>query len=124
MAYQAVRHLRQRRAGNLVRLFQAAVASLTGIFRIEVAPNIARRLQIILVIDRPCDEWRHVTHPQMQRMTKLRQACGWRRRNVRVRVTLQADLLRRKEIILDPGAAGGRRVTPHTRQAHLEVETM
>jgi hypothetical protein len=39
-------------------------------------------------------------------------------------MTLQADLLRRKEIIVDSGAARSRGVTPHTLQAHLEVEAM
>ena len=72
MTYQAVRHLRHSCGGNLIGLLQSAVASLAGVSVVEVAANFARRLQIVLVIDRDCNEGRNVTYPQMQRVAELR----------------------------------------------------
>ena len=62
VANQTIRHLWQGGASRLIGFFQASMAGLAGIPRIEMPADIAWGLQVVVVIDRISDEGRHVAH--------------------------------------------------------------
>ena len=79
VADQAVRHLRQRAALRPVGCFQAAMAALAGVVRVQLRAQVrGRRRQIRLLIDSRGDQRRHISQLQMQLMIEAREA-GCRR---------------------------------------------
>jgi hypothetical protein len=99
VANQAVGHLRHSRRGDMAGLFQPAVACLAGISGIQVTPNVPGRLEIRFLIDRSSDQWSRVAHLQMLRVTEPGYPRGWRSRDFRLLVTLEAHGLSRKKIV-------------------------
>ena len=128
MADQTVGHLRQRRARDPVRLCETVMASLAGIVRSQAAADpggsIARRLQVVLVVDGSGQERRDITHFQVQCMTEMGEVGGGRRRNLDVGVAAQTDLFRRQEVVLNLRAARRRFVTGDALHPHAKVEAM
>ena len=128
MTNQAVGHLRQRGARDPVRLFQTAVASLAGIVRSQAAADpwrlIARRPQVVLVVDGSGQERRDVAHLQMQGMAEMRQVGGRRRGDFGLAVASQTNSLGRQQVVCNLRAAGSRGVTGDALHPHAKVRAM
>jgi len=126
VADQAIGHLRQGCASDLVGFLQAAVASLAQVFGVQVAADIAGRLEVIAVVDGGGDEGRGAAHLKMQRVAEFGQTRGGRGRNrdLAILVTREADALRGQEIVLHFGAGRGRGVALHAFEALAQMDAM
>ena len=128
MADQAIGHLRQRGARDPIRLLQTAVASLAGIARSQAVANprclIARRPQVVLVVDGSGQKRCDVTHLQVQGMTEMRKVGGRRRWNFDVVVASQTNFLGWQQVVLNLRAARRRSVTGDARHPHPQVQAM
>ena len=70
MAHQAVGHARKMRGCREAGFFDAAMARLAGIVRIEMLARVAGLAQVAAVIDRGGNEGRHVSELEMELMVE------------------------------------------------------
>ena len=128
VAYQTIGHLRHGGRGNPIGLRQPAMAGLAGIRRVQIAANVARRLEVVPLVDGGGKQRRHVAHFEVLGVAKEGDEGLWRRGDldivILIPVTLQADGLRGQQVVGRLGAAGGRRVTGDALQFQREVEFM
>ena len=122
VAYQAIGHLRHGSCGDGIGLLQTPVARLAGIPGVEMPPDIARRLQIGLFVDRGRDYRRHVAHFQVLGMAEMHHPGGGRSRNLHILVAACARSLVRQQVVRRGRARRGRRVATRTRKLEGEVE--
>jgi hypothetical protein len=128
MANQAVGHLRKSGGCDAIGLREPAVAGLARIVGAQARADprcaVSRALEVILVIDGGSEERGDITHFEVQGMTEVGEVGGGRRRNLGVLVAAQTNLLRREEVVLNPGAARRRFVTGDALDPHAEVRAM
>ncbi len=126
VADQAIRHLREVRAGHLAGFLHAAMAGAARISAIaaQLPADVARRLQVPSAVDHRGDEGRHVAHFQVQRVVEMSHPGGRRTRDDGVLVALPADLFGGKKVVLDAGARERRPVARGALHFELEVQAM
>ena len=129
VANQTIRHLRKRRMRYLVGFFQASMTCLAAIARIQVAANVAGRLQIVVLINRQCQQRRHIAHLQMQGVAEsgdaeVAGAVRGRGRNLGFPMAFQADFLSGQEVVLNARAGCGRWMTALALEFQLEMQPM
>ena len=128
VAYQTIRHLRHGGESDPIGLRQPAMAGLAGIRRVQIAADIARRLEVGVLVYGGGKQRRHVTHFEVLGVAKEGDAGLWRRGDLNIvipiLVTLQADGLRGQQVVGRLGAGGGSRVTGDALQLQGQVEFM
>ena len=126
VAYQTIGHLRHGGSGDPIGLRQPAMAGLAGIRRVQVAADVARRLEIVPLVDGGGKQRCHVAHFEVLGVAEEGDAGLWGRGDldivILIPVTLQADGLRGQQVVGRLSAGCGRRVTGDALKLEREVE--
>jgi hypothetical protein len=121
MAHQAIGHLGHSGVGDLVRLLQASMTRFAGISGVEMASNVAGRLQVILLIDGLCQDRRDVSHLEVQGVAELvhtSRRLGGNGGDFVFGMAVQADLFGGQQVVLGSSAGCRGGVTFPARQSH------
>ena len=128
VAYQTIGHLRHGGGSDPIGLRQAAVAGLAGIGRVQITADVARRLQIIPLVDGGGKQRRHVAHFEVLSVAEEGDAglevSGDLDIVILILVTLPANRFRGQQVVRGLGAGGGGRVTGDALEFQGEVEFM
>ena len=124
VADDAVRHLRHVEGGNLVALRQSAMAGVAGVLRIEVPADVARGLQIGLLIDGGRNHRSDVAHLEMLLVAEMSHPGGRWSRDLHRGVATGADLLIRKQVVGRLRARAHFGVTRHAFHLQFDVKLM
>src|ERR1035437_4147188 len=89
-----------------------------------MAADVARRLEVVLLVDGGGKEWRQVAHLEVQGVVEAGDLGRWRRRDLSILVALEADGFRGQQVVGCLGAAGRRGVACGARKLQAEVELM
>jgi hypothetical protein len=99
VTHQTIGHLGHGGGGDPVRLQQSAMAGLAGILRVQMAADVARRLEVVLLVDGGGKKWRQVAHLEVQGVVETGDAGRWRRRDLSILVALEADGFRGQQVV-------------------------
>jgi hypothetical protein len=128
VAYQAIRHLGQRRGRDGIGLFQAAMAGFTGICRRKKGLHGRATLKVAVMGDRLRQQRSQIAHPQVQGVTEMDYGSGWRpdapRRLYVRRMAAPADSRGREQVVLGARTARCGRVAAGAGELHLEMKAM
>ena len=123
---QTIGHLGHGGRSDPIGLCQPAMAGLAGIRRVQIAADVARRLEVAPLVDGGGQQRGHVAHFEVLGVAEKGDTGAWRRGDldivILIPVALQADGLRGQQVVGRLGAAGGRRVTGDALQFQREVE--
>ena len=120
----AIGHLGHGGRRDVVGFRKSAVAGLTGIRRVQMAADVARRLQVGLLVDGSRKYRRQVSHLEVLDVAKGHDSARRRRRNLHLLMALAANRVRREQIVGCLGAGRGRRVTGDALQLQAKMELM